>query len=68
MMAGPLIITPSSTTVSFADENFFADERPAFAPVVERGFQIGGEVTFDFFERLPGDTGSRRKWRRVRSG
>jgi hypothetical protein len=50
-----LIITPSSTTVSFADENLFADEGAAFAPVIQGRFQIGGEVAFDFFERVPGE-------------
>jgi hypothetical protein len=38
---------------AFADENFFADVGAAFAFIVERGFQIGGDVAFNFLESVP---------------
>jgi hypothetical protein len=40
---------------AFADENLFADVGAAFAFVPQFGFQIRGEVAFDFLEGIPGE-------------
>jgi hypothetical protein len=39
---------------AFADEDILADERDAVAAIFQAGFEVGGEVILDLFERFPG--------------
>lgn len=39
---------------AFADKNFIADERAAFAGVAEFGLEVRGEVILDFLQGVPG--------------
>ena len=55
MMAGPLIITPSSTTVPSPMKTCSPMNARPSQVLRKCGFQVRSEVAFDFLEGVPGE-------------